>query len=397
LLAEQPADAESGQIVLSMPRSPPTPDDQWLNPMDRHYLEYFLDGRPSYFSNYLKIGGSYSFVTLPPRGYGFIRSSKPLRYAVLALSSVCKDEHRSQQTTQYIAQYRTHTAKAISNPSVVDVLYATCFIAELALYCQETEDTVFGLLRGMCEGFKRLKPNQSGVLAKDSLWMEYSYNRILRQLLLRLLERGNQSSAKSVILIEKACGLMDSSPFLSMDLKSQYGADLDLLILRRINTLGIYLEYFFLRHLVRINSVTTSDDAARLSEASLGHVVDQILEMMPFPLLDINGYINEILGLSHLNFAVDGQPKGFISKTFWRDRYWLSWYFTSILINNTLLSPILDRSEASAIIAAKSLCWLSVLYPVEFGYLVEFRNLLLAGLILTKSRHSDGKLIYNES
>jgi hypothetical protein len=391
-------DTESSQLVLSMPRPPPTPDDQSLNPVDRHYLEYFLDGRPSYFSNYLQIGGSYSFVTLPPRGFGFIRSSKVLRYAVLALASVCKDEHRSSQTKQYIAQYCAHVNDAMSKSTAVVVLYATCFIAELALYGQEKEETVFDHLRGMCESFERLYSHQSGVSVKDSLWMEYSYNRVLRQLLLRLLERGRQSSAKSATLIERACGLMDSSPFLlSTDLKSLYTVDLDLAFLRRINTLGIYLEYFFLRHLVRINSALIVDDDTTTSAASLGQVVHQILEMTPSPVLDVNGYINEIHALSHVNFTIHGHPKGIISKTFWRDRYWLSWYYTSILIDNTLLSPISDRSEAIAITAAKSLCWLSVLYPVDFGYLVEFRNILLAGLILTKTRHPNGKLTDCES
>jgi hypothetical protein len=376
--------ARPGQMVLSISPPLPSPEEERLTLVDDNYLQHFLTKHRVHSE--IHVSHRHASILMAPRGLSYLKSSKPLRYAALALASHSKNGPQSIETDRYMTLSYTYIIEAISNSAFADVVYASGIIVELSVLRDEPVSKVLSHLMGMRHSLEEIKFDPSTKDLSEFLWMERSWNTVLRIFYTRLYKRCHHQSSKFVELVESICGVLESSQFiLTSNLQAPDGGGRDLVLRERINTLETYVGYCFVRYLLRINDIL-GDNPQRRATDLLRRVLRQIIDITPCPCLGVNLYIDEIRQLSHYNFTTYPYLRGG-SESSWESRYQMSWYFTSMLIDATF-SPTSDNSKAVATSAAISLCWLSVLH--EINYWVEFRNILLAGLILTRSRYPRG-------
>jgi len=156
----------SGQLepFLNIIAPPQDPEIGKSSARDGSYLDFYLKYRNAIMifgfpSNESKNELLFSSAPdLPSSQLQLLPSSKPLRYAVLALASAALsglslNEHK---TIEYLRLCYKHTIEAITTKSLVEVFYTTYILVLLGCFCDEDFSDFYNHMFGMSVALKEL-------------------------------------------------------------------------------------------------------------------------------------------------------------------------------------------------------------------------------------------------
>jgi hypothetical protein len=162
---------------------------------------------------------------------------------------------------------------------------------------------------------------------------------------------------------------------------------------RRLYTCAIYLHYYFLQYLLQINLDGEDRNQEKITSAfqSLKDVLAQIIKIGVH--FDDDYVLDRIRRLSSqgLNTPLKIPCEPWQSAVF-------SLYFSAVLIESTLMIPASEENKSLAVLAALALrCVTTFEMPATVycsDYVLNLRNLFLAGLILINSTYPCGIALY---
>lgn len=388
-----------GQSILYLSRPPPSPDNERLTDQDNLYLQFIFPiyGKGTYCSEVFGIEFLYPDVEVPAHRLTFPISSKPLRYAVLALASALKEgDDGSVHSLEYMDQAYRYTREALSDSLFIDIFYTSFVMIQLELNFKQSLETTFIHLRGVSRALDRLNVDPSGLTTDELLWMEKLWRKIFCSLYHKRLKPLRPRPSILAASVEAIIGIIDSHWFV---LPSNYThPQTQTLLEHRMRTLDIYLHYYHLRYLLDVNRVDGTQDQSQgwtNTKPALQQCLRQVIELgrhlgLPRQIRNLSGiHLSDNPRRQEENSTAAGdlvsRSRAIIQHQL------LALYSLAVLIDCTLVDPASDDINAEAREAAKSLCRISATAPNRSQSSAhEIRNLFLAGLVLTKSRCPTG-------
>lgn len=390
--------AISSELYGILDISPPltTPDDLVCSPIEKQYLQFFhttFDGGVSNDITYNMQFWSLDLV-IPLHRMIFPIASKALRYAVLTFAEFLRAGHMSFDALQYLGKCFRSINDAISNStSFVDLVYASYTVVVLGLKMKEPMEKMLTHLHGFCLGLKSLMNTPDALPIEESLWMEQIWQNLFRRVdwQQRLLRYNAPSTF--VRYTDATNCILQSSKFLLCQLYPQ-GPTITEATCQRLHTCAIYLHYYFLQCLLQINLDGEDRNQEKITSAfqSLKDVLAQIIEIGVH--FNDDYILNCILRLSSQELNI---PPLKIPCEPWQSAVF-SLYFSAVLIESTLMVPASKESKSLAVLAALAVRYVTTLeMPATVycsDYVLNLRNLFLAGLILTNSTYPCGIALY---
>jgi len=310
--------------------------------------------------------------------------SKPVRYAALACAISILDNENTHTKLQYLALCYKELQKAISISALVDIVYASHFLAGLALRHNESIDTLLAHIVGISQALKNLRNTPSVLSPQEWLGMENMCLAILDRWVTTIVRNFFLQSAFTPqiekIFVKVRSYYSISS--ISIDPFMQQSA-----VLRshcRFRRLQLSFNYYFIYFLSRINRLPRNESLNEEIACELRRVVQELIHLLH----ELNSLSNyDVQNLEKINLNDFARPFPHqLPKTEGIEHYFL--HFTLQLIKNMLLSKHSIESDNMAMVSALSVC--RACPSRAFDGHLGLRNLFLAGLVLTSSRHPTG-------
>lgn len=310
-------------------------------------------------------------------------SSKPLRYAMLALSSSRWDGPESIHSLNHMARWFQSIQQAISNLSNLDIVYSSYVVFRRGLETQEHLDTLLLYLSGISEGIKSMKNHPPDIPNEELLWTERMWRANYYPLLFERLRPLRFEPEGLAIYIDKICHDFDALwPWLPSNLLGQTASTNRWILEHRPRTLELILYYYFLRYLLYQDVDIRQIDRVT---APLRQVLELILQIGRQ-----QGLADLFRKISGTSLALTEIPENQTYTTFQLQQ--LSVYSFAFLLDSMFVDPQTPQSGYITISAALAQCYISALMPTTSLYMnIQMKFLFISGLILTTSEYPEGE------
>lgn len=369
-----------------------TPKDEIVTPLDTVYLRYFTENPYGFGYVLHAVNGSLiRFDILPRERIPILISSQPMRYAAMAYASFRRSKSQpSEDTLQYLGLCLKYIHHAISTSVGFDLAYTCSTLINLAVEMNESVETISSHIFGLYSIMKYLN-SKSLVQEWEWLWMDRMFSVTLRGLHWRLDPLSLQNSRLFAIQIEQMYNMLEDYRHYGPTALSSQPLHWSLF------RLNVYIRHYFSYYLLLVNNAVGDNRKVMPNEttavaSTLIHLIQQFIEILPQyddQLLDSLWRLSQIDRNHYVQLTIQDTSFSMF------DIDHLSTYLSAILIRKMV--PGLrksDETEFPAHISAICLCKISALAPTEDWYWlrINIKNLFLAGLVLTKSRHPEGNL-----
>lgn len=134
-----------------------------------------------------------------------LASSKPFRYATLAMSSFLAAEGNRQNDSnvhEYLGRFYSHTRDAINTLSYVDLVYACCMIFIYTLSTNPRAETVQMHLNGLRKSLISIKFSREALAKVDTSFAKLLWVSVLRLLRIFLYSEIKRTSGASMEIVK---------------------------------------------------------------------------------------------------------------------------------------------------------------------------------------------------
>jgi len=391
----------------SLDRPLPIPHESSFTELESLYVQHLFCDFPKFCPSYVisckgwqRSVVANDDVTKRVASLLFTSISKPVRYALLATAALRFDGGKPQRVLQYLGLCYQQLQKAISDASLVDVVYGSYLVSQLAMEIESPSVISIHCL-GLSQSLKLLAATPKALTPNEWFSLEHSclsaFVRIRKDYTPRLLK---QSSSKEFQMstfaqeIEKLFAQAQtcySNCLIPKEVLAAQSLDVQtaLTFSRLGNSFGFYLYYY----LWRLNNPSRHSPLIEELAGELHRVVKDLTDFLPRYNLRLR---NEIQNLTQTDLGDFPWPR-FRLPMDKRDVECCSLYFTATLVNSTLLSPITPQNDLLAIQSAVGLCSCFASDEFEMCGLQRNwpRNIFLAGLILKGSQFPNGMFLCN--
>lgn len=370
---------QPAQLILDLSLRPPTPDDQRCSDLEKQYLHFLYTANPSCilvspFGETQKVWTH--DLLIPAELLSYPIRSNALKYVALTFASLRKLGLPSPDTLQYVTQSCKYTNEAISASQFVDVSYATYGLTIISIELREPIETIlshftaFGLV---------MQKVQYVMTETECSWLQEMWVKCIGKIDAKwcrepLIESEEVASryAKITTSIKRQSDLL----YINIRLQGMTKK----FIRGRMEILAVYLHYYFCDYLFIISQPIGQPDNeyAETAIKSLRYLVRYILNLTD------QVQLLEVIKNSETSF--DSTVRSSDQKDFIRI------IFSAILIDSILLRQASNQTYLLATATALRLCQFYTQNSTsQFAF--EGGILLLAGLVLTKRLHPNGKRI----
>ena len=389
-----------GRHAFAIPRSLPSAStDETMTSVDMKYWQHISEFHLMLLLREITghVFGNPVPLTLTVPFPEFPLSSKPFRYAALALASSHKEGNAD--TLMYLAKFYKYMKEAIDASSIVEVAVASYMIVLYAYKGHECFSTVLVHFKGMCHAFIRLKQSKYRMGIREVPHMQTLWHGALQTLYLVFWGRPHHTSPlqseEFKLLGELDNVLQFSSAMLSSVDNSQIHSSW-----RTCEALGCYLAFYLDHYLALRNRRAANKDIRRIPSitASLHNILRQIIHLVPqipearemlYQASDASSYWNcendpVQSGSLAYHSTLNGPDYDF------RDKQAAMLFAFAKLIESVF---VIDVNKTLAITSAVFLCRICAMlfYQQSEVCCSRTRALFWSGLVLTKSSHPVGK------
>jgi hypothetical protein len=382
----------SESSLRDIPRSPPPPDDARVSQLDMQYLQYLLSMPTCRLWKSELFGIQYLLRDVEVPIHYLLPlpiSSKPLRYAMLAISSSRTDGSESVQSSDYIARWHQSMRQAISDGSILDIVYSSYVVFRRGLETQEQLDDLLTYLYGVTAGIRSLT-NHPPDTVEELLWMERMWRGNYYPLLFERLRPLRFEQERLARYVDQIClGFDDLWPWLPSNLIGETASPNRWILEHRPRTLELFLYYYFFRYLLHVDTYQIDNDLQRRadSKATLRQVLQRILQVgRQQALADL---FRKISGMTLASTEI---PENRTYTKFQLQQ--LSVYCFAFLLDSMFVIPQTPQSSHITISAALAQCYISSLMPATAFYMnIQMKFLFISGLIVTTSEYPEGETV----
>ena len=263
------------EIVLRLDRPISKPKDKMVTPFDDLYLQYFSEKRcRSSYSLASAAGEIVGWTVLPKRRSSLLVTAQALQYAVMGFGSYMKSGDQTREhTILYIGRCYEYTRLAILHSPTVELIYVSYILFRLAIFMDESIETISIHLSGFHAVRKYLKSNPWLVEEwewdwMDALWLDALVN------LSHKLDNGDPSTFSREI--KNVCGMLDElnneNHQATSNFQTPHGREV-----------SICIQYYFTYYVLLISGVLKdeSNHAARKTANTLGLLTQKFVEFLP--------------------------------------------------------------------------------------------------------------------
>jgi hypothetical protein len=365
----------------------PTPDDQYLAELEAQYLQFFFSKicSQSPFVTDFKMSFWSMDLFIPIHRTTFPILSQSLRYGVLAFAAFKRAGYRSPDTMEYMGRCYKHTSNAITKSEFVDIVYTTYCMVVLTLRLGESWKTISDHIVGFYLALNNVVTLGCGLSVEEWMLMEKLWHDLLWSISYSQRRPGFWDCELLRSQVGRVISVLEKSQFLlhtSVHFPPRPNLT-DLSMRNKINTLAIFMQYYFLQYLI---STPTHSSTAIVPQsqkgtndlASLKQICQQIISIVPEEYVEI--FVS----------AMQSQSETTLIYPAWRS-YSLSLYFSAQLID---CAPPYTPGSAnhSAIFWAIALSRIAGLLSTNLcsEFLHQMRTLALAETVVTEPIHAAG-------
>lgn len=377
----------SKEIVLRLDQPISKPKDQVVTSLDDLYLQYFSEKRCRCTHSLVSAAGEIvGLAVIPKRRSCLLVSAQALRYAVMGFGSHMKSGNQSgEHTILYLGRCYEHIHRAIFHSPTVELIYVCYTLFRLALFMDESIETIFIHLSGFHAVRQYLKSNPCSVEEWEWNWMEALWLDALVNLSYKLDNRNISVFSQT---IKEVCGMLDE---LNNE-NDQAVLNLETPHSRRFQ-LQIYIQYYFTYYVLLVSGVLEDEtnQATRETTDTLASLTKRFVEFLPQYNDQLPGCLQKLaqteLG-DNLQSSIPTSPLSNFDFTS------LFLYSFAMYINNILALQGSRRDNSAAYISALYLYHNVIVSKRENPHITPRRKdivlLLFVGFVLMRLRYPGG-------
>jgi hypothetical protein len=378
-----------GQNVFPLHRSVPIAQEQLSTEIESLYIRDFFHGPLAgrYWHSLLKhevctIFGKGDVLKQPLADLLFISGSKVTRSGVLAFAVYIADEERLQVALYYLGLCYEQLKHAIANDALVDIVFGSYLAAKVAGVMEDL-GAARAHISGLKQAMRSLHANSSALGQRECRCIEQmSYTAIAYPWESKSTVIDSQSP-QTMFTPEVESVLINALPryFSQCQAPSSLLSQPSESSFLSLSYLTRSFYYHFAFYLWRTNHPIPDEAKDEEIAGTLRNVIQQLIYLLPQHNTRLGYDLQNLEQTSLLDFTSPLHLG-------WNDCQYYSTYFALTLINIALFLQPSDETDNLAMVSAVFLCRTSISYSV----LARSRlwDLLLAGLILTNTRHATG-------
>ena len=274
--------------------------------------------------------------------------------------------------------------QAISNAAFVEVVFGSYFLMRLAVPMKSPSEVIFDHAIGLSLALRSLQEFPSSLSLYEWLWLEQKCLSTLNHLRYCILRRHSSPSPESAFTpqiqrkVASICSLY-SDLLVPINVFMQISERPQIYLKRLRLHQGCFFLFSF--HLLQINHPSANGGGDATIACTLKLILQQFLDLILASNIRLRNDVQTLLQQNLSDFAQPITPSPLDISEYSR-------YFFLMLINTALPFPPSEENNTLAIMSAAFLC--RICASRSDKTIFQVRDLFLAGLILTSSRHPVG-------